>query len=95
MIYEKRVGTTSELRRQLTSLDGDAGVRVVGRYGGADCFAFVTRFRDRFTLMVYSAEGRTRPTPGKLLESKELRSVSEVLEALEPISGRALEAYAY
>ena len=94
MIYEKRIGSVLELRRQLATLDGDAGVRVLGVYEGARCFAFVTRFHEKYTLLVYRAEGKPQ-LPRSVIASKELSSVSDVMEILEAIAGPTLEAFAY
>ena len=95
MIYEKRLGSFPELRKQLVTLDGDAGIRVVGRYEGAKCFAFVTRFHEKYTLLVYGAEGERREAPRKALASKEFEGVPSLLSFLETIAGQTLEAYAY
>jgi len=95
MIYEKRINSIPELRKQLATLDGDAGVRVVGSYEGAECFAFVTRFHDKYTMLVYGAKGTSVKVPGRLLASKECHGTAGLLESLQTIAGRSLEAYAY
>ena len=95
LIYEKRLGSFAELRKQLATLDGDAGVRVVGNYEGEKCFAFATRFHEKYTLLVYRAEGRQLLAPGKALMSKEFEGLASLLSFLETISGPVLEAYAY
>ncbi len=95
MIYEKRVASMASLRKELSVLDGDAGVRVVGRYGGKKCFAFVTRFGGRYTVLVYQAEGNGGRTPGRRLESRELERVEEVVAFLKEISVPGVEAYVY
>ncbi|HYC12532.1 MAG TPA: hypothetical protein VEC02_07780 [Nitrososphaerales archaeon] len=95
LIYERRLRSFPELRKQLAALDGDAGVRVVGRYEGAKCFAFVTRFHEKYTLLVCKAQGKELEVPGKALTSKEFDGVASLLSFLATIAGQTLEAYAY
>ncbi|HME19257.1 MAG TPA: hypothetical protein VKF15_05965, partial [Nitrososphaerales archaeon] len=76
-------------------LDGDAGIRVVGKYGGAECFAFATRFRSAYTVVVYSAkEGRKR-VPQRRLASKEFGNLPDLVAFLKSIAGTKIDAYAY
>ena len=95
MIYEKRIRSLQELRKQLVTLDGDAGVRIVGAYGGAKCFAFVTRFHEKYTVMVHGAKGGRFPRPGKALLSREFEGATALMAFLETVAGEKLEAYAY
>ena len=95
MIYEKRLWSLPELRKQLAVLDGDAGVRLVCAYEGKKGLAFVTRFHEKYTLLVYRAEGRPSPVPRTLLASKQFEGVAKLLDFLETIIGPKVEAYAY
>jgi hypothetical protein len=83
------------VRRELESLDGDAGVRVAGRYGGVGCLAFVTRFGRAYTIMVYSAKGGRGGVSGEKPETKEFTDLEEVVALLKSISGPRVDAYAY
>ncbi len=77
-------------------MDGDAGVRVEGRFRGKKCFAFVTRFGSSFTVLVYSAEGEgARRKPGVKLASREFTNPVEALDFLKPIAVPRVRAYAY
>ncbi len=95
MIYEKRLRSLPALRRELERLDGDAGVRLVGRFEGRRCLAFITRFGSTYTVLVYSAKGTTNPSPGAKVASKESDDVKELVRYLEPIAGAKVDAYSY
>ena len=94
MIYEKHIQSNSALRRELVRLDGDAGVRVVGKFRGKNCYAFVTRFGTVYTVLVYSVQGQKR-APGRRLLSKEFSGAEEALSFLSRVSGPKVDAYAY
>ncbi len=95
MIYEKHVGTLAGLRRELEVLDGDAGVRVEGKYGGKRCVAFVTRFEKTYTAIVFSAKGASRRNPGKRLASDEFADLDSVMLFLTPMARPRIDAYVY
>jgi hypothetical protein len=95
LVYEKRLGSVSAMRRELESLDGDAGMRVAGRYGGVGCLAFVTRFGTVYTVMVYSVKGGRRGVPREKLATREYTSLEEVVALLRSISGPRVDACAY
>ena len=93
MIYEKRLGSLQAVEEELKRLDGDAGMRVSGSFGGARCFAFVTRFEGVYTVLVYSARGSA---PGKRLQSKEFRETALLMKFLEALSTKGrLDAHVY
>ena len=95
MIYEKHLNSSASLAKQLSSLDGDAGVRVLGAYKGVRCIAFTTRFHERYTVIVHEAEGRGVRTPGKELASMEFDGVASVMAFLRSVAGKSVDAYAY
>jgi hypothetical protein len=95
LFYEKHLVSMAALRRELGVLDGDAGVRVVGRYGGVECFAFATRFRSLYTAVVYSTRGGPRRMPGRMLASREFDRLPDLLAFLKSIMGTKTDAYAY
>jgi hypothetical protein len=95
LFYEKHLVSLPALTRELGLLDGDAGVRVIGRYGGVKCFAFVTRFRSEYTVVVYSTKAGSPRTPGRKLASREFDSIQGLVSFLKSIVGKKIEAYAY
>ena len=95
MFYEKRIRSFAGLRREVRRLDSDAGIRVVGSYLKRRCFAFVTRFVDRYTVMVYERTGRKAPAVGKIVLSREFESPEELEEFLQRITQKGVDAYVY
>ena len=95
LFYEKRVSTFRALIKAVEVLDADAGIRVVGRYGEAKCFGFITRFGGRFTILIYKARGPRDSTPGRLLASKEMRGTAELAKLLAEITKGGVNAYIY
>jgi hypothetical protein len=95
LVYEKRLRSLSAMRRELESLDGDAGVRVAGRYGGVGCLAFVTRFGRTYTVLVCSARDGRGLAPREKLETREFTDLEKVMAMLKSISGPKVDAYAY
>jgi hypothetical protein len=95
LVYEKRLRSLSAVRRELESLDGDAGVRVAGRYGGVGCLAFVTRFGSTYTVLVCSVGDERRGVPREKLETREFTDLEMVVAMLKSISGPNVEGYAY
>lgn len=95
LFYEKRIRSFAGLRREVRHLDSDAGIRVVGSYLKRRCFAFVTRFVGRYTVMVYERTGRKSPAVGKRVLSREFESAEELEEFLQGITQRGVDAYVY
>lgn len=95
MVYEKRVGSVAGLRKELRTLDSDAGVRVRGTYGGRRCLAFVTRFEKTYTVVVYAARGTTGRTLGEKLASREFNEVDHVVGFLTQMAAPKPEAFIY
>ena len=95
MFYEKRVRSFAELKREARRLDSDAGIRIAGYYLKRRCFAFVTRFVDRYTVMVYERTGRKAPAAGKRFLSREFESPEELEEFLQRITQKRVDAYVY
>lgn len=95
LVYEKQLRSLSAIRRELRSLDGDAGVRIAGGYEGVGCLAFVTRFGTVYTVMVYSVKGKRGGVPQERLATREYTSLEEVVTFLKSISGPRVDACAY
>ena len=95
MFYEKRMRSFAGLKREVRRLDSDAGIRVAGSYLRRHCFAFVTRFVGRYTVMVYERKGRKAPAVGKRILSREFESPEELEEFLQRITQKGVDAYVY
>ena len=95
MFYEKRVRSFAGLKREARRLDSDAGIRVAGSYLRRRCFAFVTRFVGRYTVMVYERTGGKVPAVGKRVLSREFESPEELEEFLRRITRKGVDAYVY
>jgi hypothetical protein len=95
LFYEKRIRSFAGLKREVRRLDSDAGIRVVGSYQRHRCFAFVTRFVGRYTVMVCERTGRKAPTVGKRVLSKEFESPEDLEEFLQRITQKEVDAYVY
>ena len=76
-------------------MDSDAGIRIAGHYLNRRCFAFVTRFVSRYTVMVYERTGRRAPAVGKRILSREFESPEELEEFLQRITQKKVDAYVY
>jgi len=94
MFYEKRVKSLGGLMREISVMDADAGIRVVGRYGGHNCYCFLTRFGGVYTALIYSRSAR-RKAPGRLLSSIELKSPQQIRQLLLDVTGKKVIAFAY
>lgn len=95
LIYEKRVSTLAGLRKELRTLDGDAGIRISGAYGGRSCLAFVTRFGRTYTVIVYAVKGATGRASAEMLASKEFIEVDGAVAFLTQMATPKVEAYVY
>ena len=95
LFYEKKVRSFAELKREVRRLDSDAGIRIAGYYLKHRCFAFVTRFVGRYTVMVYERTGRGAPAAGKRVLSREFESPEELEEFLRRITQKRVDAYVY
>jgi hypothetical protein len=95
VIYEKRIATMSKLKKELQTLDGDAGVRVESGSKERKLFVFITRFNDTYTAVLCPAEGAGWRTPGKPIQSKEFRNVKETVGYLKTVTRRNVRAFAY
>lgn len=95
LFYEKRVSTFRALIKAVEVLDADSGVRVVGRYGKAKCYAFITRFGDRFTILVYQTRDARGGAMGRLLASKETKGTAELAGLLSEMTKGGVDAYIY
>lgn len=94
MFYERRMGSLAAVAREAESMDADAGIRVSGRYAGRRCYAFVSRFGPRYTVMLYERGGSGKEL-GKRLASEELESPEALKAFLRKIVSGKVEAFAY
>ena len=94
MFYEKRVTSLRALMREVSVMDSDAGIRVVGRYGKRRCYCFVTRFGSVFTAMIYD-RSPNKEVPGRLLSSVELKGATQLRRLLKKIAGPDVLAFVY
>jgi hypothetical protein len=94
MFYEKRVTSLRALMREVSTMDSDAGIRVIGRYGGRRCYCFITRFGSVFTAMIY-ARSPGKEAPGSLLSSLELKGAAQLKRFLQEIVDPDVLAFVY
>ncbi len=83
------------LMKEAGVMDADSGIRLVGRYSGRRCYAFVTRFGSRYTVMIYGIRRGKGGRPGRRLESEEVEGLEGLRMLLKRVVGRRVEAYAY
>jgi hypothetical protein len=95
LFYEKRVRPFDKLMLELRRLDSDSGVRIVGSYHKRKCFAFVTRSRGVYTVMIYERKGRKAPALGARILSREVKSVDDLREFLGQLGQKEMDAYVY
>lgn len=94
MFYERRIGSLAAVVKEAETMDADAGIRMSGRYAGRRCYAFVSRFGDRFMVMVYERRDGRRGVLGRRLASEDVES--EGLKVLlGKIASGKVEAFAY
>jgi len=94
LFYEKKVGTMGGLKKEVSRLDSDAGIRIVGQYMNRPCFAFVTRFITHFTVMVYARKVQNASV-GRIVLAKEFESPEQLEVFLRKIIRGKVEAYVY
>ncbi|MDV3292992.1 MAG: hypothetical protein LYZ70_01835 [Nitrososphaerales archaeon] len=95
MFYERRIGSLGALTKEATVMDADSGIRVVGKYAGRKCYAFVSRSGSRYAVMIYEIKAGKGRLPGKRLVSDEVEGVESLRRLLKKVIGGRVEAYAY
>ena len=95
LFYERRIGSLSAVMKEAETMDADAGIRVVGRFGGRRCYAFVSRFGPRYTVMVYERRSGRKDGLGKRLATEEVAGTDQLKGFLKGIVTGKVEAYAY
>jgi hypothetical protein len=95
LLYERRIGSLAAVVKEAETMDADAGIRMSGLYAGRRCYAFVSRFGPRYTVMVYEKRGGRRDGLGKRLESQELDGPEALMAFLRKIISGKVEAFAY
>ena len=95
MFYERRIDSLEALIKEAASMDADAGLRILGRYNGRNCYAFVTRFGTRYTIMVYGRMPDGGVLPGAKLAVVEVDGIRGLKSVLGKVVGHTVKAYAY
>ena len=95
MFYERRIGSFEGVIGEAATMDADGGIRLSGKYEGESCYAFVTRFGSRFTVMIYEKKRGKLGRPGRRLMSEEVGGVDELKAILRKVAPRKVLAYAY
>ena len=96
MIYEKKLNSLTEIARELSILDLDAGIRAVGKYKGRKCYVFTTRSPGGFTSLVYSIRSvKKESLPDKRLLAKEFPDVKGAEEFLGQVIAKPVKALSY
>lgn len=94
VFYEQEVSSFSALSKRLRVLDQDSGIRLLGGTGKKRFYVFVTRFGNRYTVMIYGIKGGSR-TPGRKLKTFELESAERLEDALRKLVQGRLKAWVY
>jgi hypothetical protein len=95
LLYERRIDTFEALILEAASMDADAGLRIVGKYNGLNCYAFVTRFGDRYTVMIYRRNSGRSGGVGAKLDAKELEGIDKLKPVLKKVVTGRVRAFAY
>ena len=96
MIYEKKLSSFSELSRELSILDLDAGIRTTGKYNGKKCYLFVTRSANGFTSLLYSMKLLKKESlPDKRLLAREFEDQGSLETFLAQIVNKPVKAVSY
>jgi hypothetical protein len=95
LFYERRIGSLAAVVKEAETMDADAGIRMSGRYAGRRCYAFVSKFGPRYTVMVYAKKGGSKDGLGRMLASEELEGTEGLKAFLRKIVSRKVEAFAY
>jgi hypothetical protein len=96
VIYEKKLNSFPEIVTELTNLDLDAGIRVVGRYKAKKCYVFVTRSANGYTSLVYSIKASKKESlPDKRILAKEFSDLPSTEAFLAEMAAKPIKASAY
>ena len=95
MFYERRIGSLTAVAKEARTMDADAGIRISVVYEGRRCYAFVTRFGPRYTVMVYEKKARRIDGLGKRLVAQEAGGPEELMKFLRKVVSGKVEAFAY
>ena len=94
MFYERRIGSIGSILEEAKTMDADAGIRILGKYRGRSCYAFVTRFGPRYTMVVYERIGR-RGRMGRRIAAEEAEGIEALRPLLKGVAGARVVAFAY
>jgi hypothetical protein len=96
-LYEKKLRSLAELNDELKTLDADGGVRIRGIFEGKPCFVFVTRYRGRFGVSIFSTKKGTTglDVPDQSLSFRHFSEGFELVAFVRSVALQPLEAYSY
>ncbi len=95
MLYERKIESFDAIIDEASTMDADAGLRIVFRNDGSDCFAFVTRFGNKYVVMVYERKGGKEERLGKRVLAEELEGVRQLEDFLRDLLPVKVRAFAY
>ena len=82
--------------QELRILDADAGMRILCKYQGRQCFGFVTRSLKGYVMMIYSFKvAGKRRVPDRRLVVREFGDEERLESFLARVVARPVKAYAY
>jgi len=95
LLYERSINSFAALVEEATSMDADAGLRVPGRYNGRNCYAFVTKFGNHYSVMIFSRVSGRLGGLGPRLAAEELTGIEELKSLLKRVIPSRVRAFAY
>lgn len=96
LLYEKKLASLPKVISELETLDPDAGIRAAGRLGSRNCFVFVTKSMDTYTVALYSVKKVKKESfPDKRLAVKEFSNLPDLGKFLSGVISKPVKASAY
>ena len=95
LFYERRLRSFTALIEEAKNMDADAGLRVLGRYKGQTCFAFVTRFGLTYTVMIYERLSGRGKIVGRRLAVIDCLGAEELQSLLKKLTSARVIAFSY
>ncbi|PSN84141.1 hypothetical protein B9Q01_02080 [Candidatus Marsarchaeota G1 archaeon OSP_D] len=93
MYKEKLIKSIHELFSALKSLEVDEGIRVHCRYDGKECYAFITKPCEKFTVVVHTK--KEDGAPGDRVFFSEKLDYDEIKTLLKSWTKEGFKAYRY
>ena len=97
MVYEKKLESFEELKRELKMLDMDGGIRIDGEYDGIRCFIFLTTSTMGHSVAIYTKKHGSKDSevPDRQLLIKKYGDEGELIKFLRKVTNKHMEAYSY